>query len=567
MIRWLCCIFILLLAGSAGSATYHVSKAGNDSNDGLDWGGSNAWLTLTNVNDTTEFKSGDTVIFGAGIWREELYMMSGTGDDKTCYMDSAWSAGTEDSRVAWIYGSDALDTWDSVTGDIWRCGYTPGVMNNEVGVWQGDSILLRQTSTSLSEGQSYYTNDSVYAHVYGDGDPDLHQMEIGQRACVNMCRDDGSALVPSQDNVTLIGLGFKYSLGHQLQNCGTGRWELGWDSTIISHCYFGNNSGWGGDNPALIYAGRAGVPEDNNTDPRDSSWLDGYDNNRITACSLGQNYALMTTGHALPQIVESYNGAAIQLYGLRYSVIDSNIFWGTTGRYGAIWLKSVHDADSGGVEFDTIRFNTFDCASNAIIQVLSGSHHLVIYGNTFHNTQTGGKGIYMRHSALGVSNAGFFEIYNNTFYNMPVPMQHFPDDEFEFPYQENKFKYNIIYQTSATDVVELDSTVFWIDVDSNMYYTESGTNGWESDNATPYTFTQWQGIGFDSNSTDVVDPGFTDALNGDYSRPGASGEMSRDYDGWLATIFGATQNEVVDSTRAKMDGDSKLDGDAKLGDD
>jgi len=540
---------IWLLALTASSTTWYVSKAGSDGNSGASW--SQAWLTLTNVNDSTEFSYGDTAIIGAGRWREELYLISGTETDKTCYMDSAWSMGTEDSRVAWIYGSDSLHTWTQIDAtNVYICSYTPTVMDDQVGIWQGDSILFRQTDSADVNvaGESWYGNNHIVAYVYGGDDPDNYQIEIGQRNCVLQCRGDAGVLKPGQDNVTLIGLGFKYSRNHQFTGCATGQWELGWDSCLISHCYFACNTGGGAGNASLIYAGRAGIPNDNNTDPRYSELLDGFDYNRYNACSLGMNYTFQA---ALPQQQKSYNGGGMNFYGQRYSVIDSNVFWGYLKDDGALKFKCMYDADDGAGAYDTIRFNTFNCATDALLQMWSGTHHFAIYGNTFQNTENT-SGIYMEYSALGVAGAGYHKIYNNTFYDCRMVSEN-GQAGYDFPYRENEFKYNVMYESTGLTTVYFDSTKFWIDVDSNLYYAASGTNEWLSDSAT-YTWSQWQTAGMDAHGIENTDPAFNSAATGDFSRPSASGEMNRTYGGQTWIVFGAVQNAGTTTKTLKIKG-------------
>ena len=72
---------LLGLYSSADAATRYISKTGSDTRSGASW--DQAWLTLTPVNDTTRFGHGDTAVFGTGIWRDYLYVTSGTGTDKT----------------------------------------------------------------------------------------------------------------------------------------------------------------------------------------------------------------------------------------------------------------------------------------------------------------------------------------------------------------------------------------------------------------------------------------------------------------------------------------------------
>jgi len=236
----------------------------------------------------------------------------------------------------------------------------------------------------------------------------------------------------------------------------------------------------------------------------------------------------------------------MNFYSLRFSTIDSNIFWGHLRDDGALKFKVIYDGDDGGATYDTIRFNTFKCDSDALIHMRSGSHHFAIYGNIFHNTATAGdkRGVYMEYSAAGVSGAGYHKIYNNTFYEGTHPMLcEAGQSDYSWPYRHNEFKYNVMYRTTGFEIVSFDSADFWVDVDSNMYYAASGSNDWESDGTT-YTFAQWQGIGFDVHGSDDVNPGFDDAAAGDFTRSGVPPEMDRSYGDETWRLYGAVQEPV-----------------------
>ena len=570
------CVFVLISA-TVSAETYYVSKNGNDSNDGTtSWHADSAWLTLDNLNDTSKFHCGDSVVIGAGIYRGTIYIprLNSSSADKTYYLDSAWVAGTTDSRVAWIYGSDSLHTWTNISGEIYRCSYTPTLMNNQVGIWQGDSCLFRQTSNSLSEGQTYYANDSVYAWVYGGGDPDelSEPLEVGQRPCVVYTPEleSGSGLKGfSSDNWVLQGLGFKYSNLWTICSNNTGRDELGFDSCLISHCYIGCNSGAGGSNASLIYTPRCG--QTGEYDPFDSEDLDGADYNRITACSLAWNYNFNTSlPQGKPPDVKSFNGGGMNFYTLRYSVIDSNTFFGDLLDDAAIKFKVANDADDGGATYDTIRFNLFDAFSDAQLIIWSGTHHFAIYGNIFqtpvdvHTYDLLGAGIMLQNSAIGSAGAGYHKVCNNTFYNVAdLPLYVIDNGKYEFPAKEMEFNRNIVYQATGLNVVDIDSTKFWVNVDSNMYYAASGTNTWETDSASDMTFSGWQGQGMDSHSTDDVDPGFDSvaAVNPwlGFARSGASAEMNESYGGKTWTLFGAVQ-ETKNNVFFSKNGNDSNDG-------
>jgi hypothetical protein len=79
---------------------------------------------------------------------------------------------------------------------------------------------------------------------------------------------------------------------------------------------------------------------------------------------------------------------------------------------------------------------------------------------------------------------------------------------------------------------DIDSN-YWYDSSLEFIYRETSTNR---------DSVYWVGtLGWDDNGAFLLDPGFTDPANGDFSRPGASPEMSRTYGGRLWEYFGPDQ--------------------------
>jgi len=542
-------LFLLCLFSDANAATRrYISKSGNDTYRGTWW--DEAWLTLANVNDTTKFKHGDTAIFGTGIWREPLYVISGTGANKTCYIDSAFLSGQHDSRVAWIYGSDFLSGWTRIGAtSVYIVTRTPANTGNATSLWQNDSLIWRQADSASvnSAGKWWYGNGHIIAWVYGGNDPDNYDMEIATRSGVIMSKPlESGDTFGGQDNVSIVGLGFKYFNGRGLTDYSDGMMQQGWDSCLISHCYFSNNAGWGGINPSLIFTGRAGMG--GTSDPWPSGPPDGYDYNRIVACSIGTVYSFSgATGVTLPQTDSYTNGDGMNFYGMRYSVIDSNVFFGYQST-NAIYFKCVNDASSGGATWDTLRFNVFNSTVGTCLMIFGGTHHTSIYGNIFAGTGSP-NGVCVNYSSLGVDSSGYHKIYNNTFYNRRIAQGDFNGSGYSYTHKHNEFKYNVFYRTTGGVVTWLDTLRFWDAIDSNLYYAASGTNDWVTPSqanyyATHNTFAQWQGRGVDIHSYANVNPGFQNAANGDFSRPSATERMFRIYDIDTMRIYGAVQGTV-----------------------
>ena len=101
------------------------------------------------------------------------------------------------------------------------------------------------------------------------------------------------------------------------------------------------------------------------------------------------------------------------------------------------------------------------------------------------------------------------------------------------------YRFNITYSTC-------DST-YWT-IDSNIVvYPNAAHTVWSMCGAS-WNWSQWQGAGFDENSTfhtATNSVGFNDYANNDFSRPSASGEMDKTYGGKTWTIYGAVQPASV----------------------
>jgi hypothetical protein len=552
---------LCLLALPVHSTTRYVSKSGSDAYTGASW--AQAWLTLTNVNDTTRFTRGDTAVFGTGVWRgDHIVAINGIGSKKTCYIDSMYYAGTYGpGRVAWIYGSDSLGGWTQIgSGNTYITTHTPRNSNNSTTLWQRDSLIWRQADSASvnSAGKWWYGNGHIVAYVYnlvGAGyDPDAYNMDISVLNGVLMTHIHSGG--NDQRNVSVVGLGFKYQHTRVVDNWNDSTSPIGWDSCLFSHLYMSNVAGHGGSNPSLIY----------NVLPEGSA---GYDYNRVVACSLGTVYSFgPSAGVTLPQTEETSHGNAITFYGLRYSVVDSNVFFGHQSE-AAIYFKCSYFGGTGAGVHDTVRFNTFNCRSGLPygVRIWAGTHHLYLYGNTFTNS-----GVQIGYYQTGYDSVGYNRIWNNTFYNCAAVIQNDVEDRGYAAAQiHNEFKYNVVYRSAGSTVMELDSLRFWDNIDSNLYYAATGTNNWITPTArSPYgthtdnTWTQWQARGVDLRSINGTNPGFTDADNGNFARPSAGTEMNWTYGGKTWMQYGAIQNSATSLPTSGISGAVLISGEVLI---
>ena len=115
---WLyaCIVTLMFVKFSCLLATeYYVSNSGSDVNNGQS--PQAAWQTISKVN-SIKLQPGDVVMFErGGVWRDELLVhCSGTHDKYITY--ASYGAGPRPQ----ILGSEKVDNWEHVQGNIWRSG-------------------------------------------------------------------------------------------------------------------------------------------------------------------------------------------------------------------------------------------------------------------------------------------------------------------------------------------------------------------------------------------------------------------------------------------------------------
>jgi hypothetical protein len=294
------------------------------------------------------------------------------------------------------------------------------------------------------------------------------------------------------------------------------------DSVYIDHLNIRHIGDYqGGQNTAGIFCATTTIPQD-------SYFSHG---SRIRACNIDW------VTHLSGEVIHQY---AIGVYAFRQAAIESCY----TGPHCAtgILLKAssyVDIADSAV----TLRHNFIDRARYSGIEIYLLTSDIWAYGNTIVGHSTEGVSVRLfAWTEPGGFHDGYSYFYNNTFYNCHTAF-YAQNTEYGSVYEisDRRFKYNIIYDglpATNTAITINGNDPSWTVIDSNMYYltgynfTESPTSG---------NFATWQGLGWDAHGVFGIDPGFTNALGGDFSRLSSGQEINQTYGGRTWTRFGGWQ--------------------------
>ncbi|MCX6835545.1 MAG: hypothetical protein NTW07_10515, partial [candidate division Zixibacteria bacterium] len=482
-------VLLLGLYTGAGATTWYVSKTGNDTRGGTSWG--QAWLSLTNVNDSTRVRSGDTVQFATGIWREQLIVRHGANGAPTVYADSAFADvnGSGTSHFARFYGSDKLTTWTRIgTSSVYWCLHPRSV--TATALYQNDSILwLKPSLVSVnSAGKWYQSADTVYAWAYGGSDPDNYEMEIADIQNLVV----GNRGTTPQSYVTFYGLAFKYTYNHMFGGFGGDGITTNADYITFNRCYLSHNAGQGGNNPSLIYIGMSNTDADASV-----GW-------RFVNDSLGYDWDWYSNND---QSSSSVNACCIDVYISQGWLIEGCTFFGFQGQ-ATIHFKSAQNT-SAWTENDTLRYNVFGGRTLSSLKLYHRVRYLSIYGNIFRNAYANFLLAYGNTTITGTP--GYHEIFNNSSYGATrwFEQANFEDNPCVLrPYAGQhhiKLRYNVVYSTGSVGIIT--DTVSMYDgaqsIDSNLYV--SGSNTYSrvglACGMTNQSLTTWQNTyGFDQRS-------------------------------------------------------------------
>lgn len=563
MIRHLL-IFIFLFSPAWGT-TYYVADSTNgsavddwgnvpsDSMNGLSW--DSAWASITKLNST--MSEGDTVYFATGIWyfTQILPPEYGNSTDWTLYACSSFSAVSDEDKLAGkflpkLYGGTLVADWvyyDTINaGDtIWKAEYsdTGSLGDNQCYTLGQDDTLLLVPQDDLTTGgvvdklgEMFHdlNADTIYALLYGGANPNDCIMVASIRAPLYM-------RLQYPNCVKFWGLELKY--GKQ------GVIHLGArnDSIKIEHCHVAMVGMKDHENPAVIFC--------------NSSSSNSAEDCGVVACSLG--WALnensgsgAQAGYDPPR--NGYgHGGIIDLYSHEHFHADSNYIYGY-GNLGVCFKNS-----PGGCCYpwtgNVVRFNTITNVVDGI-NFYNYPDRDSAYGNVITDCYQYGITIQSGSGNDPDYYEGKFFIANNTIYDIDVAHINLRGGETELCGSDNEVKYNVCqkwnqesgpddesyligFSNQADDTCEYSYTI-----DSNIYYDpDTLFAGRCTDGGV--TWASWTSVcgrddaGFDVHS-EIVDPGFNDPANGDFSRPTAfagAKEMDINYGGRIWKYYGAIQ--------------------------
>ena len=508
-------LFLLAVAQPtlAVNRTYYVSKSGSDTRDGQSW--QNAWSTIDKVNSA--IVAGDTVRFGTGTWYNSQIRPPQGGDlyHQTVYACSTFDADSKlDPR---IFGGEIVTGWTQYSGSIFRKQWTDdGGYEYGCGTLAQDEVPLQLIDpgyTSLSAGRYYYSNGWIYVWCLNNANPNDREMIASGKPPVFM----GSC---NPDIAYVRFWGFDLRYGQQ----ATVFFNARTNHVSIEHCNIGS-AGHTSANACGVFASA----NECGKVATDSSTFGRY--NILRSCTVGNIKTLLTSWSRLG------TGDGIILYSEKYFTVDSNYFYYPIATGINFKGKGIGTVMEGHVA----RFNTIVDAGKTGIDIWVHPYRDSVYGNVIVNSAT--HGIFVHSSSLPWP--GDIVIFNNTIYNSgdrgieiweDAPIGHCGDGI--------EIRYNVIhtaYEGVAFSYWTSDACQDACVIDNNMYYNISRGN--ECSGGTSWS--AWQGCGFDLDGSYGVNPGFNDAVSGNFTRPGASQEMSRgDYGDRYWTVWGAVQPSV-----------------------
>ena len=186
------------------TATYYVSNAGRDSNNGQFK--SSPWQTLTKVNSAS-LTAGDAVLFKCGnSWYGQLIPKSGNSLAKITY--GAYGTGNKPLIHASLTKMKTSD-WVNQGSNIWRSATT---YTTEIGnVFFNKSMCgVRKYSngTMTAQGHYYYNTSTKYIKIYSIRNPAIYYSDVKLLLAV--------ILVPLNDksNINIKDLNLSYTGGY-----------------------------------------------------------------------------------------------------------------------------------------------------------------------------------------------------------------------------------------------------------------------------------------------------------------------------------------------------------------
>jgi hypothetical protein len=523
-------LFLAFCTCKAFGDSVCVSKAGSNTSPYETW----AKAATHPDNIVGVVSASDTIFFAPGDYDTvRIEPISGTAANPTVYICSTASEASFNTTTLW--SGNPLSNWvEHVVGNdtLWKTDGTPVLQaaswTSDAGpgnkwhpcVVQGDSMYWPCSALGgvTAAGRFFYntSNDTLYIFPYSTADTNNVRISA-----------DNVLFFEDVDHTKWVGLNFKMGFNCVIQFSFNGFA----DSNVFEHCNIAHSVARGNNNAAMV-----------------ASWATGgqyYDGNRFTACTLYSS----SSGNDVPE--GDFSGSGFLLYGARTWVIDSCYFYRIQGL--GFYLKGATAGQTGNRVSHCVMDGAMDMPfgedsfTGGGFQIKCNADRDSCYGNIFANFigTTTASAIRIRPGDCGAPvNLGGHFICNNTAYNCSRFLDGY--EGVGDPDTLSEIKYNVFSTVlnSASrwgqDVGNTYTDTDDYDIDSNYYYDASEAflffNG-SNRNWTYWTTT----LGWDANGYNS-DPGLNDPANGDYTRPSASGEMSRNIGGITRTIYGALEN-------------------------
>jgi hypothetical protein len=578
VIRWLFIFILMPILSHAATWYVYPDQSGSDSS-GQSW--STALRTLTQVNDSVG--SADTCFFYGrirGTGQTHLILQSGSIDgsdtNRTYYVcgngsDDTWLK----DHSASIWGSDSITNWASynLDGDtnIWQA-YTGGngVTYTLAQIDGNHDTLLTGDATGLptDEGWFHWQNDTIYAWFIDGVDPSAAAGDtVDVEAAWN---DDETILYYGTDYSCLYGLDLRYGSPVVYFT------DIRSDFNQIFYCYIRGAGGCDGCNTACIHSKYGGSHP-----AADANWatasVSGY-GNYFKACTL--SLARKEEGSYGPD-----NESALDFYSQWGYIIES--CYVTPSQYNGLKVKS--ESRDGVMRFNTVNFTGLS-SNGANIYYYCSYNRDSLYGNILIGNGSAGTGILLRGCEVGAwDSRGEYDandepmfIQNNTIYNVGDKgiFTGYGDDDHDWD-GIARMKYNIIHTIPSLDKIvqfgPVDGCTVnpggtgcdtgFFDCDSNAYYVSQALTTAFAVDGNSVSWTTWNGFEdiYSTMWSTSGDAGFTDAANGDFSRPSAGVEIPPyTKAGVYFDRYGAVQTSTQPPDTVRMTGTIRTTGTVRI---
>ncbi|HEY3369311.1 MAG TPA: hypothetical protein VGK10_00605 [Prolixibacteraceae bacterium] len=200
-------MFILM---TACSATYYVSNAGSDSNDGKSV--SRPWKTLDKVNSSA-LAAGDAVLFKSGnSWYGQLIPKSGSSSARITY--GAYGTGNKPLIHASLTKM-STDDWVNQGTHLWRSASTYGTEIGNILFNKSFCGIRKYSALALkAQGHYYYNTSSHYISIYSKSNPAIYYSDLKLLSAI--------ILVPirNKSNITIKDLNLSYTSAYAVAGDG-----------------------------------------------------------------------------------------------------------------------------------------------------------------------------------------------------------------------------------------------------------------------------------------------------------------------------------------------------------